>query len=49
MIIAGTFLYVEAQMQRPAYSGLSAAIAWLDALTSANARSYELGQELIQV
>ena len=36
-------------MLRPANAGLSGAIAWLDSLTKANARSRDLGRELTQV
>ena len=36
-------------MLRPANAGLSRAIAWLDSMTKANARSPDLGRELTQV
>ena len=46
---SGTFIYVESQVLRPANAGLSRAIAWLDSMTKANARSPDLGRELTQV
>ena len=44
-----TFIYVEIQIMRPASAGLSGALAWMEALVKANARSPDLGRDLHQV
>ena len=44
-----TFIYVEIQIMRPASAGLSGALAWMESLVKANARSPDLGRDLHQV